>query len=132
MITPPWLGFRIATSPPIAMARGLILDYRVRILGVPRPWRSLISEYDPPHGFRDVQVIGPYRRWDHCHRFSPEDGGTAIEDLVVYEIPFGPLGAVVHRLVVRRQLEAIFDYRRARIDEMLGGAGPLNPRPPRP
>ena len=107
------------------MERGLTLDYRVRILGVPRRWRSRITEYDPPHRFRDVQLIGPYRRWDHRHRFRAENGGTTVEDTVEYEIPLGPLGAIVHRLVVRRQLEAIFDYRRARVEALLSGS--LNP-----
>jgi ligand-binding SRPBCC domain-containing protein len=68
-ITPPWLGFRILTPEPIRMVRGLTLDYTVRVLGVRSHWRSLISEYDPPASFRDVQLIGPYRRWDHRHRF---------------------------------------------------------------
>ena len=121
LITPPWLGFRVLTPRPIVMARGVILDYRVRIFGIPRPWRSLISEYDPPHAFRDVQLVGPYRRWDHHHRFRSERGGTTLEDVVVYELPFGPLGAIAAPLV-RRQLDAIFDYRRARIDEILGRA----------
>jgi ligand-binding SRPBCC domain-containing protein len=121
LITPPWLGLRLLTPPPITMAVGLTLDYRVRILGIPRPWRSLIAEYDPPHGFRDVQVVGPYRRWDHRHRFRAVRGGTLIEDLVVYEPPLGPLGALLDRLVIHRQLGQIFEYRRRRIEALLAG-----------
>jgi ligand-binding SRPBCC domain-containing protein len=119
LITPPWLGFRLLTPPPITMAAGLTLDYRVRVLGVSRPWRSLITEYDPPHGFRDVQVVGPYRVWDHRHRFRPERSGTLIEDLVVYEPPLGRLGRLLDRLVIRRQLQEIFEYRSRRIAELL-------------
>jgi ligand-binding SRPBCC domain-containing protein len=118
-ITPPWLGFRLLTRAPITMAAGLTLDYRVRVFGVPRPWRSLIKEYDPPHGFRDVQVIGPYRLWDHRHRFRPERSGTLIEDFVVYEPPLGRLGAWLDRLVIRRQLREIFDYRQQRTKALL-------------
>jgi ligand-binding SRPBCC domain-containing protein len=123
LITPPWLGLRLLTPPPITMAIGLTLDYRVRVLGVSRPWRSLITEYDPPHGFRDVQVVGPYRRWDHRHRFRAEPGGTLIEDLVIYEPPLAPLGALLDRLVIRRQLAQIFEYRRRRIEGLLTGGG---------
>jgi ligand-binding SRPBCC domain-containing protein len=119
-ITPPWLGFRLLTPTPVAMAAGLVLDYRVRVFGVATRWQSLISEYDPPHGFRDVQLIGPYRRWDHRHRFHAQDGGTTIEDVVVYEPPLGPLGALLDAVAIRRQLRAIFDYRRARIVALLG------------
>ena len=118
-ITPPSLDFHILTPEPIVMARGLTLDYAVRIVGVRRHWRSLIAEYGPPHGFRDVQLIGPYRTWDHRHRFRAFHDGTLIEDLVVYEPPFGPLGALLNGLMIRRQLDAIFDYRGARIEALL-------------
>lgn len=119
-ITPPWLALRVVTPGPMTMRSGLVIDYTVRVLGRPARWRSLIAEYDPPHGFRDVQVLGPYRRWDHRHRFRPEDGGTVIEDVVVYEPPLGPLGALFDALIIRRQLAAIFEYRRLRIEALFG------------
>lgn len=118
-ITPPWLGFRIVTPSPIAMRRGLTIDYRVRVLGWPRPWRSVISEYDPPLSFRDEQVIGPYRRWDHRHQFTESEGGTIVEDVVTYEPPLGAVGAVLDRLFIRRQLRDIFDFRRREIERLL-------------
>ena len=123
LITPSWLGFRLLTPPPIVMAAGLTLDYRVRVLEMPRRWRSRIAEYDPPHAFRDVQVIGPYRCWDHQHRFRAVADGTLIEDLVVYEPPLGPIGALLDRLVIRRQLAQIFDYRQRRIEAVLARGG---------
>jgi len=36
-------------------------------------------------------------------------------DVVDYRLPFGPLGRLVHWLVVRHQLRSIFDYRTAAI-----------------
>jgi ligand-binding SRPBCC domain-containing protein len=122
-ITPPWLGFRMLTPGRVTMRAGLVIDYTVRVLGRPTPWRSVIAEYDPPHGFRDVQVTGPYRRWDHRHDFRAEDGGTAIEDHVIYALPLGPFGAVLEALFVRRQLAAIFEYRRQRIEALFGRGG---------
>lgn len=122
-ITPPWLGFRILTPLPVTMALGLRLDYRVRVLGIPMRWRSLISVYEPPLVFRDVQLSGPYRRWEHTHRFREVDGGTLVLDRVVYEMPLGPVGALVHAALVRRRLEQIFDYRQERIAALLIGAG---------
>jgi NADH dehydrogenase len=41
------------------------------------------------------------------------DGGTLMTDEVEYELPFGPLGDIAHRLVVRAELERIFGYRSA-------------------
>ncbi len=118
-ITPPWLGFQMRTAEPVTMAEGVFLDYTIRVLGLPVRWRSRILEYDPPHGFRDAQVVGPYRRWDHRHRFWAEAGGTVVEDRVEYALPFGIFGRGAHWLFVGRQLAAIFDYRQRRIEELL-------------
>jgi hypothetical protein len=32
-------------------------------------------------------------------------------DTVRYALPYGPLGALAHRVLVRRDVEQIFDYR---------------------
>jgi ligand-binding SRPBCC domain-containing protein len=127
-ITPPWLALRVVTPGPLTMRSGLVIDYTVRVLARPARWRSLIAEYGPPHGFRDVQVTGPYRRWDHRHRFRREADGTAIEDVVVYEPPLGPLGALLDVLIIRRQLAAIFEYRRRRIEALFGTSAAASAR----
>ena len=118
-ITPPWLGFRIVGTPP-AMAAGAVIDYRLRWLGVPVTWRTFIREYDPPFRFVDVQVRGPYARWEHRHVFLEEDGGTRIEDRVTYRPPLGPIGRVAHAVVIHRQLDAIWRYRERRLAELVG------------
>jgi ligand-binding SRPBCC domain-containing protein len=127
-ITPPWLRFRLLT-PAAAMAAGAVFDYRIAWLGVPLRWRAFIREYDPPVRFVDVQVRGPYGRWEHRHLFLEEAGGTWMEDRVTYRLPLGPLGRAAHALLVRRQLAAIWRYRRRRIGELLAPvlAGPDRP-----
>src|SRR4029079_7658139 len=81
-ITPPELDFRL-TSDDVRMRNGLHIDYRLRpILRLPARWRTLITEYEPPHRFRDVQLRGPYRRWEHTHTFTAVEGGTRIDDAV--------------------------------------------------
>jgi len=118
-ITPQRLGLTLLTRGPFVMAAGTVLDYRIFWLGLPLRWRSLIREYDPPYRFVDVQVIGPYARWEHRHIFFEEEGGTVMEDRVTYRLPLGPLGKLAHRICVRRQLEAIFAYRRSRLQALL-------------
>jgi len=120
-LTPPWLGFRLLRRPPV-LAPFAVLDYRIRWLGLPLRWRTLIREYDPPARFLDVQVRGPYERWEHRHLFLEERGGTWVEDRVVYRLPLGPLGRAMHALVVRRQLDAIWAYRRHRMGELIAPA----------
>jgi ligand-binding SRPBCC domain-containing protein len=120
-ITPPWLGFRVVTPGPIAMRRGALIDYRLKLHGVPVRWRTRIAAWEPPLRFVDVQLSGPYALWEHTHSFAP-DGRDAvvIGDRVRYALGFGPLGALAHALFVRRDLERIFDHRRDAVAAQLG------------
>jgi ligand-binding SRPBCC domain-containing protein len=119
-ITSPWLHVILLTPRPIVMAAGTVLDYRIRWLGMPLRWRSIIREWDPPYRFVDVQVIGPCARWEHRHMFYEKDGGTVVEDRVTYRLPFGPLGRCAHSLLVRHQIEAVFAYRQEKLAALLG------------
>src|SRR5688572_27014171 len=118
-LTPPWLALKIVGTPPV-MDAGAVLDYRLRWLGLPLRWRAFIREYDPPVRFVDVQLLGPYARWEHRHLFLDGDGGTWIEDRVTYRLPLGPFGRAAHALLVGRQLDAIWRYRERTIGERLG------------
>jgi len=122
-ITPPAMGFE-QLSTDFDMRPGLEIDHRIRpLLGIPMRWRSRIESYDPPHAFTDVQVKGPYRRWVHTHRFTAVEGGTRIDDDVTYELPFGPLGVLAHRLAVRAQLLEIFRHRARTIESIFALPG---------
>jgi ligand-binding SRPBCC domain-containing protein len=111
-ITPDLLRFRILTPTPIDMHPGELIDYELRLSGVPIHWRTLITDWDPPRGFIDQQLKGPYALWHHRHTFSTVEGGTLIEDEVHYALPFGPLGRLVHALYVRRNVAGIFAFRK--------------------
>ncbi|MEZ6056520.1 MAG: SRPBCC family protein [Planctomycetaceae bacterium] len=113
-ITPPWLNFRIMTPTPIEMRAGVLIDYRIRLHGVPIKWRTEISVWEPPLRFVDEQLRGPYRFWHHEHTFVEQDGGTLVGDCVDYAV-LG--GAIVHRLFVRNDLEKIFTYRLQKLTE---------------
>ena len=111
-ITPPLLRFEVVTPEPIEMGVGALIQYRLRLHRVPIRWLTRIEAWDPPHRFVDVQVSGPYGLWHHTHTFVPDGETTIMTDVVRYAIGFGPLGALAHRLFVRHDVEAIFDFRR--------------------
>jgi ligand-binding SRPBCC domain-containing protein len=123
-ITPPLLRFELVTPPPIQMGPGTFIQYRLRIRGLPVRWDSLIQAWDPPRRFVDVQIRGPYRFWHHTHEVEPVDAERSLmRDTVHYAIGFGALGAVAHRLIVRRDLETIFAYRAVQVPGLLGDGG---------
>lgn len=120
-LTPPWLHFSVASPRPVTMQAGTLLEYRLRLHGVPLRWRTRIDAWEPPHRFTDFQEKGPYALWEHTHLFEPAGpGATIIHDRVHYAVPYGALGALAHRIFVRRDLERIFDYRRAAVAERIG------------
>ena len=120
LLTPPWLKFEVLTPAPIVMRPGTLIDYRIKIHGIPIRWRTEITEWDPPLRFVDVQLSGPYTLWHHIHTFIEHDGGTLCRDEVRYR-PRG--GALMNWLFVRADVERIFRYRQERLLEV------FNPEP---
>jgi ligand-binding SRPBCC domain-containing protein len=125
-LTPPWLRFRIATPLPLVMRQGMQIDYRLRIRGLPLRWTSRITEWEPPHGFTDLQVRGPYRYWRHQHRFRAVAGGTECEDIVDFEGRGGWAEPLLHRMFVGPDLRRIFEFRRCALQRIFAGDARLH------
>lgn len=119
-LTPPWIRFKIVTPTPIEMRPGTVIDYQLRIRGLPIRWRTLIPVWEPPHRFVDEQVRGPYWYWRHEHLFEPSDGGTIVRDHVDYRVPGG---RVINRWFVQPDVERIFRFRLAKLKEVFGAEG---------
>jgi ligand-binding SRPBCC domain-containing protein len=111
-ITPPWVNFRIKSPLPIAMKPGALIEYTIRVHGVPLGWRTLISVWEPPFRFVDEQIKGPYSLWRHEHTFEANAEGTLCRDRIEYR---SPLGWLMHPLMVDRDVMRIFEYRKVRL-----------------
>ncbi len=128
-LTPSWLHFEVLTPDPIVLQTGSLIDYRLRLRGMPLRWQSEITVWEPPYRFVDLQRHGPYRLWQHTHTFEPLGSSTIVRDDVRYAVLGDDL---VNRFLVRPDLEHIFDYRTRALNdwvlERLGqqqGAGGL-------
>ncbi|HVX60871.1 MAG TPA: SRPBCC family protein [Pirellulales bacterium] len=119
-ITPAFLQFRVLNEGATGVHAGMLIDYRLKLFGIPLRWQSQIEAFEPGEQFVDVQLRGPYRTWRHLHEFRDAPGGTQMIDRVDYALPFGPLGSLAHALFVRRTLGKIFDFRREKIEELFG------------
>jgi ligand-binding SRPBCC domain-containing protein len=121
-ITPPLLSFRVVTTAPIVMGAGTRIRYRLRVHGMPVSWLTEITAWEPPYRFVDEQLTGPYALWQHTHTFEADGDATVMRDVVRYGIGYGPLGTLAHALLVRRDLQRIFDYRAEQVPRLLAGA----------
>jgi ligand-binding SRPBCC domain-containing protein len=119
-ITPSWLHFEVRGTEPGEMGEGTLIHYRLRLHGLPLRWTSRIEEWDPGRSFVDRQLRGPYRLWHHRHTFTDDGEGTLVGDEVHYALPLGRLGEIAHPLLVKPDLERIFDYRHAAVAGLLG------------
>jgi ligand-binding SRPBCC domain-containing protein len=117
-ITPASLHFQIQEPHGVAVHQGMLIDYKLRLYGLPFHWQSRIESFEPDVRFVDVQLRGPYRAWRHLHEFRDISGGTEMLDRVDYSLPLGPLGSFGHWAFVERTLSRIFDYRRDVIESI--------------
>ena len=107
-LTPPWLNFKVLTLSPVAIRAGALIDYKIRLRGIPIRWQSEIIVWEPQRRFVDEQRRGPYRLWHHEHSFESRDGGTLCTDVVRYAVWFD---FAVHALLIRPDIERIFAFR---------------------
>ena len=122
-ITPPWLHFSVLTPAPIRLVTGTLIDYQLRLRGLPVRWQSRISVWEPPFRFVDEQVRGPYRHWHHEHIFEDVDGGTLCRDVVDYAVPGGRM---IDALIVRPDVRKIFQFRQQKLSERFPSVGALS------
>ncbi len=120
-LTPPSMSFEIRTPTPFQIHEGRTIWYRIRIGGLPMPWKTVIERWEPGSAFVDAQHVGPYRAWYHEHLFRTDGDETVMIDRVWYAPPFGPLGRIVHWLFIRQMLMGIFGYRARVIADRFGG-----------
>jgi len=119
-ITPPFLNFQITGMSSAQIGEGTLIDYQLKIRGLPVKWRTLIERWKPKTEFVDMQLKGPYAKWHHTHRFEEMAGGILIEDDVLYRLPLAWLGEFVAGSWVKGDVEKIFAYRKEAIAGIFG------------
>lgn len=112
-ITPKDMNFIVLTPMENdEIYEGMIIDYYVSpLLGIKMKWKTEITQVAFHKSFTDFQKKGPYKLWNHFHEFIPNEKGVLMRDIVDYELPFGFLGDIAHRLFVKKKLDHIFSYR---------------------
>lgn len=122
-ITPEYMGFDITSDNLLGkMYEGMIISYKVSpLFGIKTTWVTEITHIREKEYFVDEQRIGPYKFWHHQHLLIEKEGGTMMQDIVSYSPPFGILGSIINKLVIRKKLTQIFNYRRRALDKIFNG-----------
>ncbi len=111
-LTPPWVRLEPVHRSGDGIGKGVTVQFRLRVLGMPLTWESEHVQYRENNLFTDVQTKGPFTKWEHTHRFIPMADGdsTTMEDSIVFKLPFGLLSRPFYG-IFRKKLERIFTYR---------------------
>jgi uncharacterized protein (TIGR01777 family) len=125
-LTPEFLGFQIIGKSTPKIQNGTLIDYKIKVHGIPMRWRTEISDWQPGKSFHDEQLKGPYSRWSHTHGFRQFQGGTVLSDEVIYKMPLGRLGLLLTSQLVRGDVNQIFNYRAQVIAEMFMPKGEIS------
>jgi uncharacterized protein (TIGR01777 family) len=121
-LTPEFLHFKILSQSTEKVESGTLIDYQIKVHGFPMTWRTRIEEWKPEQKFVDTQLKGPYKKWNHTHRFISMKGGTLLTDRVLYQLPMGRLGNIVAGRKVTSDINTIFKYRFKVIEERFGSS----------
>jgi uncharacterized protein (TIGR01777 family) len=116
-LTPEFLNFKVLRKSTREIGEGTLIDYRLRLNGIPMEWQSRIENWEPARRFVDTQVKGPYSYWRHAHEFIPLANGTLMRDVVRYRVPLGWLGSLLAGWKVESKVDQIFSYRATKITE---------------
>jgi len=121
-ITPGDMGFQV-TSPVDSgkMYPGQIITYYVSpFKGVRSSWVTEITHVKEGVYFVDEQRFGPYRFWHHKHFIEETANGVKMTDEVTYKLPLGFIGRWINRLLIKRRLKQIFEYRQQVFQDYFG------------
>lgn len=121
-LTPEFLNFKVLKKSTDQIQEGTLIEYRLKLHGVPMYWKTMIKKWDPGISFVDQQMNGPYKKWHHTHEFIPMVSGTLIRDRVYYSLPLGKIGDIFSGWKVLKDVNAIFEYRRSVIKNLFDKA----------
>lgn len=121
LLTPPELEMKVLYGTERGMYAGQLIEYSVKPLPFYRTnWVTHITQVKEKEYFVDEQLYGPYATWHHKHFIKAIPGGTLMEDVIHYKLPFGPLGKLAHGLLVKEKLNDIFRFRESALIEKFG------------
>jgi ligand-binding SRPBCC domain-containing protein len=113
-LRPPWEKAHVVAATGGIEDLGSFVTIRFAIGPFTKDWVAEHDACEPGKMFRDVQVSGPFRYWEHTHLFlqDPKHPSSSwLEDRIEYQLPLGWLGKLFAGAWTRRKLKRMFSWR---------------------
>lgn len=119
LITPP--GIKVAILKiDTPVKKGSEINLRITQFGIfSNKWNLIIEEFEPDTLICDKQIKGPFKSWVHYHIFEDQNGHTLMTDRINYELPFGFIGILGNKILIRNLIEKQFDFRHSETKKIL-------------
>ena len=130
-LCPPWERVEVVAASG-GVRDGARVTVRNKVGPIWTEWQVEHRDYVAGKQFRDVQLSGPFAKWEHLHLVMP-DGPDActLTDTIEYRLPAGGVGQAFGGGFARRQLERLFAWRHATTRADLELPAPLAGEAPR-
>jgi ligand-binding SRPBCC domain-containing protein len=107
-LTPPWVQMEVLRHDGIADGAQVVVRLWAPKLPVAIRWELQHADYIKNEQFVDRQISGPFRSWEHTHRFIEDPAGCTIEDSISFDLP-APVPFVAE--LIKAELKRLFDFR---------------------
>lgn len=97
---------------------GQTVTFEGRHLGIRQRLTVKVVCFEPPHLFVDEMTHGRFKSFRHIHKFEHRGDGTLMTDTLEWVSPYGPLGAIVDKLLLRRHLYNLVSKRNLRLKQI--------------
>lgn len=119
-LSPPPIFAQIHDFEPLG--EGSKADFTLWFGPIPVHWQA-VHQNVSAHGFTDIQVRGPLKKWEHQHRFIPLNAAqTRVSEHIEYEHHSGLKGLFSRLLFSRLGLTLLFTARKLITRRSLKGA----------
>jgi uncharacterized protein (TIGR01777 family) len=107
---PPWQTMRPVRADPVANGSQRIFE--VKKGGAWLRWVAEHRDVIAGEQFTDIQQQGPFKRWEHTHRFEAlDETQSRLTDHIDYQLPLGVLGRAVAGRGIAGDIDRMFVFR---------------------
>lgn len=100
---------------------GETVTFEATHFGVRQTLISKITEFEAPYLFVDEMQRGAFKSLRHIHHFEQQGAYTIMKDTLHFEAPYGAVGWLVERLILKRYMRRFLEHRNAELKKLAEG-----------